>query len=34
MKRDVKGMYWKALAGEIKNSTGVDDRMKNQLTWK
>lgn len=25
MKRDVKGMYKKALAGEIKNFTGVDD---------
>ena len=24
-KRDVKGMYKKALAGEIKNFTGVDD---------
>lgn len=25
MERDVKGMYEKALAGEIKNFTGVDD---------
>ena len=25
IKRDVKGMYKKALAGEIKNFTGVDD---------
>ena len=25
MERDVKGMYKKALAGEIKNFTGVDD---------
>ena len=25
MKRDVKGMYKKALAGEIKGFTGVDD---------
>jgi len=25
MKRDVKGMYKKALAGKIKNFTGVDD---------
>jgi adenylylsulfate kinase-like enzyme len=25
MKRDVKGMYKKALAGEIKDFTGVDD---------
>jgi adenylylsulfate kinase len=25
MERDVKGMYRKALAGEIKNFTGVDD---------
>jgi len=25
MQRDVKGMYKKALAGEIKNFTGVDD---------
>lgn len=25
MKRDTKGMYKKALAGEIKNFTGVDD---------
>src|SRR5690606_896523 len=25
MRRDVKGMYRKALAGEIKNFTGVDD---------
>jgi len=25
IKRDVKGMYQKALAGEIKNFTGIDD---------
>ena len=25
IKRDVKGMYKKALAGEIKNFTGIDD---------
>ncbi|MFW6109769.1 MAG: adenylyl-sulfate kinase, partial [archaeon] len=25
IERDVKGMYKKALAGEIKNFTGVDD---------
>jgi adenylylsulfate kinase len=25
MKRDVKGMYRKAMAGEIKDFTGVDD---------
>mgnify|MGYP000393913890 CR=1 FL=1 len=32
IKRDVKGMYKKALAGEIKNFTGVDDRMTLSIT--
>lgn len=31
MKRDVKGMYKKALAGEIKNFTGVDDPYEEPL---
>lgn len=31
MKRDVKGMYRKALAGEIKDFTGVDDPYEEPL---
>lgn len=31
IKRDVKGMYKKALAGEIKNFTGVDDPYEEPL---
>lgn len=31
MERDVKGMYQKALAGEIKNFTGVDDPYEEPL---
>ncbi len=31
MQRDVKGMYKKALAGEIKNFTGVDDPYEEPL---
>ena len=31
MQRDVKGMYQKALAGEIKNFTGVDDPYEEPL---
>ena len=31
MKRDVKGMYKKALAGQIKNFTGVDDPYEEPL---
>jgi len=31
IRRDVKGMYRKALAGEIKNFTGVDDPYEEPL---
>ena len=31
IERDVKGLYKKALAGEIKNYTGLDDPYENPL---